>query len=64
MSASARSALEKMRARGVDARAVRTFEHYWNELAAGAQGVIPESEITPLDRVPAVSYTHLRAHET
>lgn len=52
MSASARSALEKMRARGVDARAVRTFEHYWNELAAGAQGVVHESEIAPLDRVP------------
>jgi UTP--glucose-1-phosphate uridylyltransferase len=46
--------LERMRARGVDERAVRVFEHYYHELEAGSTGLIPEADIEPLRDVPTL----------
>jgi len=44
-----------MRERGVDPRAITVFEHYWQQLADGARGKVPESEIDPLVEVPELS---------
>jgi UTP--glucose-1-phosphate uridylyltransferase len=44
--------VEKMRADGVPDLAVRTFAHYYEKLAAGEQGTVPESEIEPATDVP------------
>jgi UTP--glucose-1-phosphate uridylyltransferase len=43
--------VEKMRADGVADLAIRTFEHYYEQLAAGEQGMLPESEIEPVEEV-------------
>ena len=43
---------EKMRADGVADLAIRNFEHYYRLLEQGDQGVLPESEIEPVDGVP------------
>src|SRR5919206_2694100 len=43
---------EKMRAAGVADLAIRNFEHYYRLLEEGDQGVLPESEIEPVDGVP------------
>lgn len=48
-------ALTKMRDRGVDERAVAVFEEYWRELAAGAQGTIPEDSIEPMGELPELA---------
>jgi UTP--glucose-1-phosphate uridylyltransferase len=48
------ASVEKMRADGVPDVAVRTFAHYYEKLAAGEQGVVPESEIEPVDDVPGM----------
>jgi UTP--glucose-1-phosphate uridylyltransferase len=47
-------AVERMEARGIDARAVRVFRHYYGELEAGTTGLIRESEIEPLGDVPSL----------
>jgi UTP--glucose-1-phosphate uridylyltransferase len=39
--------LEKMRRAGLPDVARQTFEHYYRRLAAGEQGMLPESEIEP-----------------
>src|SRR3954467_5182536 len=44
--------VEKMRADGVADLAIRNFEHYYRLLEEGAAGVLPESEIEPVDEVP------------
>jgi UTP--glucose-1-phosphate uridylyltransferase len=44
--------VEKMRAEGLPDEAVRTFEHYYRQLAAGETGLLPESEIEPVESVP------------
>jgi UTP--glucose-1-phosphate uridylyltransferase len=48
------AAITKMQARGIDSRAINVFAHYWRDLAAGAQGLIPEETIEPLGEVPAL----------
>lgn len=48
-------AVRRMTERGVDARAIAVFEDYWQQLADGAQGTIPESSIEPLVDVPELA---------
>src|SRR5436853_2091041 len=43
--------LDKMRADGVADLAIRNFEHYYRLLEEGEEGVLPESEIEPVDDV-------------
>ena len=45
-------AIEKMRADGASDVAVDTFAHYYDRLAAGEQGTLPEAEIEPAEDVP------------
>jgi UTP--glucose-1-phosphate uridylyltransferase len=40
-----------MRRAGIPAAAIRTFEHYYEQLRAGETGMVPESEIEPVDEV-------------
>jgi UTP--glucose-1-phosphate uridylyltransferase len=47
-----RASEEKMRAAGVPDVAIATFRHYYEQLAEGASGLVPESEIEPVDVVP------------
>src|SRR4051794_24607664 len=47
--------VEKMRADGVPDLAVRTFAHYYEKLACGEQGTVPETDIEPVDDVPDVT---------
>jgi UTP--glucose-1-phosphate uridylyltransferase len=49
------AATEKMRGEGLPETAIRTFGRYEERLRAGEQGLVPESEIEPLDEVPALS---------
>src|SRR4051794_26967963 len=44
--------VEKMRAEGVADLAIRNFEHYYRLLSGGEKGMLPESEIEPVDDVP------------
>ena len=44
--------LQKMRAEGVHDAAVATFAHYYEMLARGERGVLPEAEIEPVDELP------------
>jgi UTP--glucose-1-phosphate uridylyltransferase len=44
--------VEKMRAAGVADLAIRNFEHPYRLLEAGDAGVLPESEIEPVEEVP------------
>jgi UTP--glucose-1-phosphate uridylyltransferase len=44
--------VEKMRAAGVADLAIRNFEHYYGLLEAGEAGMLPESEIEPVESVP------------
>jgi UTP--glucose-1-phosphate uridylyltransferase len=46
------NSLEKMRAAGVADLAIRNFEHYYRLLEEGDAGVLPESEIEPVEEVP------------
>lgn len=48
-------AVHKMTDRGIDQRAVTVFEDYWQQLADGAQGTIPEDSIEPLHDVPELA---------
>ena len=48
-------ATDKMRAEGLPEIAIETFARYEERLRAGEQGLIPESEIEPLDDVPPLS---------
>lgn len=44
-------AREKMRGAGVNEAAIEVFTHYYHELEAGGNGLIPEDSITPLTQV-------------
>lgn len=44
--------LERMRAERLPDIVVRTFEHYYKELAQGQTGLIAESEIAPIESLP------------
>jgi UTP--glucose-1-phosphate uridylyltransferase len=48
-------ATEKMRAEGLPEIAIDTFARYEERLRAGEQGLVPESEIEPLDQVPSLA---------
>src|SRR2546423_12351477 len=41
-----------MRVAGVPDVAIATFRHYYEQLAQGASGLVPESEIEPVETVP------------
>jgi UTP--glucose-1-phosphate uridylyltransferase len=43
-----------MRAEGVGDAAIATFAHYYEQLREGASGMLPESEIEPVDDVTAL----------
>jgi UTP--glucose-1-phosphate uridylyltransferase len=47
-----KQSVEKMRADGVPDLAIRNFEHYYELLAEGDAGLLPESEIEPVESVP------------
>jgi UTP--glucose-1-phosphate uridylyltransferase len=47
-----RESIEKMRADGVADVAVDTFAHYYERLASGERGSVPEAEIEPVADVP------------
>ncbi|GAB4462442.1 MAG: UTP--glucose-1-phosphate uridylyltransferase [Anaerolineae bacterium] len=42
----------KMRAEKLPDIAIRTFEHYYNQLVTGSTGLIPEESIEPVDSLP------------
>ncbi len=46
------ASVEKMRAAGVHEAAIDTFRHYYERLAAGETGLLPESAIEPLRDLP------------
>ncbi len=46
------ASVEKMRAAGVHPAAIDTFAHYYERLAAGETGLLPESDIEPLRDLP------------
>ena len=43
-----------MRAAGAADAAIAHFRHYYRELAAGEEGLLPESEIEPVDELPEI----------
>jgi UTP--glucose-1-phosphate uridylyltransferase len=45
------ASLQKMRREGLPDAAVDTFEHYYRQLAEGATGMLPESEIEPVEQL-------------
>jgi UTP--glucose-1-phosphate uridylyltransferase len=49
-----RASVDKMRAEGVGDAAIATFAHYYEQLREGASGMLPESEIEPVDDVTAL----------
>src|SRR2546421_12267632 len=50
-----RASEEKMRAAGVPEVAIATFRHYYLQLEAGEKGLVPESEIEPVESLPAAA---------
>jgi UTP--glucose-1-phosphate uridylyltransferase len=46
------AALDKMRDEGLPEQAIETFAHYERLLREGDEGLLPESEIEPLDELP------------
>jgi UTP--glucose-1-phosphate uridylyltransferase len=48
------SSIDKMHAEGVGEAAIATFAHYYEQLREGASGMLPESEIEPVDDVTAL----------
>jgi len=51
-----------MNEEGLSDLAIRTFEHYFRQLAEGTTGLIPESEIQPVDDITCLS--DLADHES
>ena len=46
------ASVEKMRREGVPDAAIATFEHYYDQLAEGATGLVPEDTIEPVSDLP------------
>jgi UTP--glucose-1-phosphate uridylyltransferase len=44
----------RMQAEGLPDIVIRTFEHYYRQLAGGQQGLIPEGDIRPVESLPDV----------
>ncbi|HWT22682.1 MAG TPA: UTP--glucose-1-phosphate uridylyltransferase [Solirubrobacteraceae bacterium] len=53
MSDGLQASIEKMKREGVPDAAIATFRHYYEQLAAGESGMIPEDTIDPVTDVPA-----------
>ncbi len=45
----------KMREAGLAEAAIASFRHYYGQLVAGEEGVVRESEIEPVEELPAIS---------
>jgi UTP--glucose-1-phosphate uridylyltransferase len=45
------ASIDKMRVEGVGEEAIATFAHYYEQLREGASGMLPESEIEPVDDI-------------
>ena len=45
------ASIEKMRREGIPDAAIDTFKHYYEQLAEGETGMLPESEIEPVEDV-------------
>ena len=52
---------EKMRRAGLPDAAVATFEHYLEQVRAGASGMLPDAEREPVADVPDAAAVTLRA---
>ena len=48
------ASIEKMRAEGVGDAAIATFAHYYEQLREGASGMLPESDIEPVEDLPSL----------
>jgi len=48
------ASIEKMRAEGVGEAAIDTFAHYYEQLREGASGMLPESDIEPVEDLPTL----------
>ena len=48
------ASIEKMRAEGVGDAAIDTFAHYYEQLREGASGMLPESDIEPVEDLPTL----------
>src|SRR3954465_2481948 len=46
------AAEEKMRREGVPDAAIATFRHYYEQLVAGESGMLPDSELEPIEDIP------------
>lgn len=47
-------AIDKMKEAGVSPAAITTFEYYYDRLASGSTGMVPESEISPVTDLPSL----------
>ena len=48
------ASIDKMRAEGVGDAAIETFAHYYEQLREGASGMLPESDIEPVEDLPTL----------
>ena len=53
MSDGLQASIEKMKREGVPDASIATFEHYYQQLAAGESGMIPEDSIDPVKDLPS-----------
>ena len=49
------ASVEKMRGEGLPQIAIDTFEHYYRLLASGERGLLPESDLEPVEELPEAS---------
>ena len=47
---------ERMAAEDLPPVVIRTFEHYYEQLAEGQTGLIPESDIRPVESLPDLEH--------
>ena len=52
MSDGLRASIEKMERDGLPEAAIATFRHYYEQLAAGESGMMPEDELDPVTELP------------
>jgi len=45
----------KMRDAGLPGVAIRSFQHYFGQLVAGSQGLIPDADLAPIPELPALA---------
>src|SRR5215207_1330325 len=49
-----KASVEKMEAEGIPQPAIKTFRHYYEQLESGETGMLPESEIEPVEEVASL----------